>query len=315
MHNPGMNIEKNEGENIMTKAQNPKLPDSFRIFILLGMLTTVLLIATACSTLQLNSRWNDQDVVVNGRADDWQGGLTYIENDDFSLGLSNDDRYVYVCLSTESRMIRSMAQARGLTVWFDPGGGRNKVFGIRYPMGRLALEQILQEMSEEERQDLIGKIQQGDQEARRKMGQLMMRDAVILGPQKNVQVQVPVAKLNEIEIRITMSAQTFVYELKVPLAVSEQSPYAIGAITGLPLGVGVEIQGVARFPGGAGGGGMGGEMGGGGGEDVGEEGGGGGGAGMGGGRGGGMRGGMAGSRPRGTSGLKFWAQVELAKSN
>jgi hypothetical protein len=242
------------------------------------------------------------------------GGLTYIENDDFSLGLSNDDRYFYVCLSTESRMIRSMAQARGLTVWFDPSGGRNKVFGIRYPMGRLALQQILQQVSEEERQDLIGKIQQGDQEARRKMAQLMMRDAVILGPQKNGRVQIPVAKLNEIEIRITMSAQTFVYELKIPLATSEASPYAPGATAGLPLGVGIEIQGMNRIPGGAGGGamggggGMGGEMGGG--DEVGDEGR-GGGAGM----GGGMRGGMSGSRPRGPRGLKFWAQVLLAKAD
>jgi hypothetical protein len=303
----------------MAKTQNPGHSKSFRFVVLMGMLAAILFFSSACSTLQLNSRWNSQGVVVNGRPDEWQGDLTYIKKDDFSLGLRNDDRYVYVCLYTESRMMRSMAQARGLTVWFDPNGGRSKVFGIQYPMGRAALQQILQQMSEEERQDLIGKIQQGDQDARRKMAQLMMRDAVILGPQKNAQVQIPITELTDVEVRMSLSSQFFVYELKMPLAVSEQSPYAIGASTGLPLGVGIEIQGMARFPGGAGGGrgggsaGMGGEMGGGGGEDVVGEG--GGGAGMGGGRGGGMRGGMSGSRPRGTSGVKFWAKVELAKSN
>jgi len=102
-----------------------------------------------CSTLQLESTWKDRDITLDGKGGDWLGSKYYFEDVAISIGLINDAQYLYVSMMTENPMIRAQIMRKGLTVWLDPKGGKNKTFGIKYPLGRQRTEQEALISSEE----------------------------------------------------------------------------------------------------------------------------------------------------------------------
>ena len=85
------------------------------------------------STMNLPSHWNDHKIEVDGKNADWD--ITYLIDDNkLVIGFVNDSDFVYLMLATNDRTL-AMSMMRGLTVWFDPKGGSDKSFGIRYPLG------------------------------------------------------------------------------------------------------------------------------------------------------------------------------------
>ena len=71
-------------------------------------------------------------------------------------------------------------------------------------------------------------------------------DLELLGPGKNeVRSMVP-ANLIGIDLKAGLHNGTFVYELKVPLAENDSSPYGIGLENGGPIGFGCEIPQIDR---------------------------------------------------------------------
>lgn len=155
---------------------------------------------------------------------------------------------------------------QGLTLWFDPAGGKKRIFGIKYPVG----------MPEEEMQ--MRRIQGGDTPMKPRRGepdperirQIPMRQMTeleILGPGKDESIRLPIEEAKGITINLSASSGTLVYELKIPLSQDEQNPYAIGAQAGSSIGIRLETPKINRsnmrrgmaggMPGGGGRGGMG----------------------------------------------------------
>jgi hypothetical protein len=48
----------------------------------------------------------------------------------------NDDRYLYLRLSSPDRATQWKIARHGFTVWFDPEGGNSHVFGVTYPFAQ-----------------------------------------------------------------------------------------------------------------------------------------------------------------------------------
>jgi hypothetical protein len=258
---------------------------------------TALLAAGCVGPLRVDSLWQNGNVVVNGKSDDWRGALYYFEDSDFSLGLRNDEDHLYLCLTAESPMMRMQIMAQGLTIWFDPAAGKEKVFGIRFPMGRTENPGERPPREGGQRPQETPQRRQMDPEAQERMLQNLIRDAVLIGPEKDALNQVPIEDLRDIQLDIDLRGGLLTYEMKIPLEPREDRPYAVGAGPGMALGVGLEIPKMDRsemrrmMPSVMGGrGGMGG---------------------MGGGMGAPRR--MPGTRPGITNGLKFWMKVTLAK--
>ena len=90
---------------------------------------------TACGTTKLESKWRDRPVVVDGADGDWARAKFIIEKTPVTMGLLNDDEYLYLCLTTMDRPLQMQIARRGFTVWFDPKGGKGKKYGIRFPLG------------------------------------------------------------------------------------------------------------------------------------------------------------------------------------
>ena len=264
---------------------------SNRLSALSSILIPFLFLLVGCgnSKLELKSDWRDREITVDGKNADWLGAMLFFEEDNVSVGLLNDENFFYICLIAEDQFIRAQVMRQGFTLWFDPDGGKEKTFGIKYPVGMQA-SGLRRGMRSDEQS-----MERSSQTLRRPMIELE-----ILGPGKDEVKKMPIEEVTEIEINIEFSSGMLVYELKVPLVQSQQHPYAIGAEAGSSIGIGLEVSKMKRqdvrraMSGGRGGGGrMGGMRGGAGGR--------------------GMPGGRA--RPQMGKPLKIWAVVQLASNN
>lgn len=239
-----------------------------------------------CGTFKLKSKWLDREITVDGQIDDWLGSMMYIEKKNISVGLLNDENFLYICMIAEDQFVRNQVMRQGVMLWFDPSGGKKETFGIKFPIGMQAGDVPMGRGDEQDPQRL------------RKARRRAMSELEILGPGKDESIKMSKEDAKGIDIIVKGLSGMLVYELKVPLNHSEEYPYAIGAKAGSLIGVRLETPKISRQRMG-GKGGMGGGKGG-----------------MGGGKGGmggGMRGG--GMRPQTPKPLKVKAVVQLASNN
>ena len=107
-------------------------------FLLFGVLGLILcLVFVSCENYQSISQWKDKNLVVDGQSGDWLNALTYVEEFNISVGIVHDRDFLYLCAVVENPLVRMRVMRQGLTVWFDPDGGRKKTLGIRFPLGSL----------------------------------------------------------------------------------------------------------------------------------------------------------------------------------
>ena len=253
------------------------------------VLFTALLLGGCGGTTALQSTVPDPDIAVDGNPDDWQGALTPIEDKNLSLGVHNDGEYLYLALVSSDRRLINQAIIRGLTVWFDAEGGKEKTFGLRFPLGLIESGASFspREMQQDQNPD-----------ARREQFEASLTELDVLQG-KDQSVRFPRAAIPRLDVTATLNAGTLVYELKIPLGISEDHAFAIDAAPGDVIGVGLETPEIDREARGQQFGGRGGR--------------GGGRGGRGGGRGGfGGRGGGRGGPQQQPESLKLWTTVELA---
>jgi len=184
---------------------------------------------TACVSdriLVMENLLPEARIVVDGRADDWRGSLSMIENGSASLGMANDDRDAFICLAVDSRLLEAQILFRGLTVWIDPRGGSKKVMGIRYPLGA--------ESAHAERP--------AGAPAGEDTGPLPGDTSTIelIGPDGQGPRTMRVGEAAGIEVKLGRATGRLVYELRIPLAKTPERPFGIGASPGQFISIGLE---------------------------------------------------------------------------
>ncbi len=244
----------------------------------------------ACSsfkTFMTQSRTPERQVAIDGRSDDWAGNLFIVKNEGVTLGFLNDQEYFYVCLRAEDNSRRGQIMRSGLTVWFDPKGGKKKTLGIKFPLG----------LPPDERPMPRGDFGEEEEEPDSKRpGEENLNELEIIRSENEEPEKMEVAEAKGIEIKALPSRGGLVYELKIPLVQSDENPIAVGAEPGKTIGVGFEtgkfdFNSMSRRPG---------RMPGTGGMPP-----------MGGGMGRGGMGRMGGGMPQMPEDLKIWATVKL----
>jgi hypothetical protein len=267
-------------------------------------LAVVLLMTTALGASdkkqRIDSHWKDREITVDGDNGEWPGPLVPVdEHQRLTAAAFNDAQFLYMVLSTSDAALRAQIIGQGLIVWFDPGGGEKKKFGVKFPVG----------MGEGDMPGRGRGFRRPDASA---PGDPPQRVAPIeppnrlevFGPEKDDAHSFVADKVPGIAVKVAQVEGALVYELKVPLTKTDEFPYAIQAKSGALMGFGLETLKRERPSEGRRGGGMGGFGGGGGG---------GGGMGRGGGgmgRGGGR--GMGRSDVEPPKPLKAWATIQLS---
>ncbi len=263
-----------------------------RAIIGICFLGLIVLFFTSCASLELQSFWKDNDISIDGKSDDWMGHLMYVDKQNVSLGIQNDSDYLYACVVAEEQAVISSILRRGMILWFDPEGGKNKFFGIKYPKGREGIQQ-------EDRENMRPGTKADPQNRRREL--LTISNEVEILQERKVPIQRTTDNLKGIEVSLNRSTGLIVYEIKVPLRTDNERPFAINAQEGTEISIGIEVPKMTltmnRPAGGMGGGGVGGR---------------GGGMGGGGMTGGARGGGIGGQRGNMQKNIKIWATVQLA---
>ena len=103
------------------------------------IITALSISLLSCGGLRIDSRWPDRDIVVDGDDADWQDLKLYVEDWPVDIGVANDADFLYLTLSTVDRSLQRQAIMRGFEVWIDPDGGKDRILGVRYPVGRAGM--------------------------------------------------------------------------------------------------------------------------------------------------------------------------------
>ena len=264
----------------------------------IGAFLACLIMALACgcgSGLELAGTFSRDKISMDGSDSSWHNSMRIIEDNGIALGFRQDGKDLYVCVTPMNRLAARQIMMLGLTVWFDSTAGKNKIFGIHFPIG-LAGYGLTPRM--------IGG--RGDNESRDDIFKSHLNELEIVRPGEFDNIRVDVKDLEGIAVKMNLTQEGLFYVLKVPMRITGDHPYALSSRMVDKISVGLETgemkmekrEGDNGFEGRGGGeGGSGGRRGGG----------------M---RGGGMRGGGmregSGARP---SPLKIWAKVRIFEND
>ena len=283
------------------------------------IITALSISLLSCGGLRIDSRWPDRDIVVDGDDADWQDLKLYVEDWPVDIGVANDADFLYLTLSTVDRSLQRQAIMRGFEVWIDPNGGRDRILGVRYPVGRAGVRRgqgggEFGGMGRGQRRGFGGGRSQGDrgddfsrpdqlQEAFERL--LSSQQPILLGKGEEKIRSLNMSSENDVRVMVAYADGRLVYEARFPLRGPDPLP-RLPAKDGRDIAIGfrtreIEFDGLDMQSRGE----FGGRRGGGGGF--------GGPGGFGSGRGGGFAGGRGGpSRPDFDS-VEKWTRVSLAR--
>ncbi len=189
----------------------------------------ILLAAVACGgrVYVVKSVPPTNEIVVDGVAEEWQGALSYIEDEELFVGFMNDQANLYVCLKAGDERSPARLMRQGLTVWFDPAGGNKKALGIKYPVGGPPVGR-----------DTSG-MMPGPDEAQERRPRDLPAELEILRSESEFPETMTLeqAKKEGLEVKASVIGGSFMYELKIPLVISGRRTVAIGAQPNAVVGV------------------------------------------------------------------------------
>ena len=107
---------------------------NFRFTVLIML--SFLFLLTGCNEPSLQSKWRDRDIVVDGSGEEWSDCKLYTDKETgTTIGVYNDNDYVYICMATSDTEIQQQFIRDGFILWLNQTGGKNEQLGINYPTG------------------------------------------------------------------------------------------------------------------------------------------------------------------------------------
>jgi hypothetical protein len=215
------------------KKPNTPSPAHVLVFII----SSFSIFLAGCATIELASNWRADAVAIDGRMNEWNDKTVLIDNGKLLMGIQNDSNFVYLMLSTNDRFLGRKLMSQGLTVWFDQKGGKDKTFGIRFPIGYRSAG--ITPPDEDQREAMPA-------DMGRSAG--LIRELEILGPGKENHQRMAILAAGGIDAKVSFSPGSFVYELKVPFPDNNRYPFSIRAQSGTSIGLGLETPEISDRP-------------------------------------------------------------------
>ncbi|MBX2818394.1 MAG: hypothetical protein KTR29_01895 [Rhodothermaceae bacterium] len=189
----------------------------------------LLLTLVSCkSALTLNSGAVDQQIAIDGSEVEWLNDLQPIAEENFAIGILNDDENLYVSLVTADVRVRSKIMALGMTLWLDPSGGSEKSLGIRFPLGIIDAGLPFDPFTMLEQPEFV---EQLFNESLTELEIVRERDE---DTKRWLRSEIP-----GLELAASSKQGTLVYEMKIPLD-NEELGYSLDAANVQQIGIGLE---------------------------------------------------------------------------
>jgi hypothetical protein len=89
-----------------------------------------------CAANKMDCPWRNDNIIANGHENEWKGAPQYYDKDQqLAIWVTSDAEALYLCVSTSDKMLKRKLHRTGLSVWVDPKGGKEQIFGIHLPSG------------------------------------------------------------------------------------------------------------------------------------------------------------------------------------
>lgn len=206
-----------------------------------------LLLTGACSSpTTLPSQSTTQPMSVDAKLGEWNGRLTYLDDEPVSMSVAPTDSLLYVALAIQDRdLIRSVAK-KGLIVWVDPSGKQQRTYGIQHPLG-LQTQRTDEGGSGSRSSDGASDGGAGPSGASRQPGTESMLEQVSLEElailrQGTPQLRVPARFSTGLRAKVRLDPGSMIYELAIPVAedTTANRQHALRASLGRTVGIGLE---------------------------------------------------------------------------
>ncbi|MDQ7816420.1 MAG: hypothetical protein RDU14_05295 [Melioribacteraceae bacterium] len=205
-----------------------------RSILKLTILPFLLFAFNNCSSVkEVQSLPNNNEVIIDGLKNDWEGKLSFDSKAKIAVGFKNDGENLYICVTTNDRTNMMKILRLGMTIWLEPESG-NKKIGIKYPivdMERMrdlpfGQENLSNENPEERFSKLIAN--------QKKLSIVNEDDYPLFLLSSNDE--------NNFYAKLGLTRESFVYELKVPLSTNSRAKYFIEAKPSEKISIGIETN-------------------------------------------------------------------------
>jgi hypothetical protein len=212
-----------------------KIKSYSKKIVTICVLTAISLILGCSAPNQALSNWTANKILVDGDLADWSGIIKKEEGKNYSLGISNDDKFFYLSLATDNRMTMMQMIRSGITIWIKPFGYDTDVFGIKYPIVKQADLSEFRGMN----RDMMNP---ANLENIFKSFLEKQNELEIINPDKYPIAAMPIENNMGIKAKLGYSNQNFVYELQIPLMVTDDHQFALGTLPGEDFGIRIEVD-------------------------------------------------------------------------
>jgi hypothetical protein len=180
----------------------------------------------------LQSKWRDRDIVVDGSGEEWSDCTLYTDKETgTTIGVYNDNDYVYICMATSDTAIQQQFVRNGFILWLNQTGGKKEQLGISYPTGLKSVSPA---------PDAGGRSARPKQQSGGRTPTISLTDFEIMDENKNRRsVQIDELVKYGVGARFMVNDGKLVYELVIPLKESAETPYAALSTAGI-IGLGFE---------------------------------------------------------------------------
>ena len=200
---------------------------------LIPFISLLILFCGCSSTDIINSKWTDEPVPMSAQFDDWRNKTFYVQDKSLMVGVQNDNDYLYLALITGDRSNKMQILGRGLSVWFDKEGGKDKYFGVKFPdvQGRMFFQKTGSDENSNN-EDMITQLLDNAKSS---------TTIDVLGPGENNVTKVPISDSSGINAQVDIINDVLIYKLRIPLKKDADHTYGIGINNfSSQLGIGVE---------------------------------------------------------------------------
>jgi hypothetical protein len=159
----------------------------------------------------------------------------------------NDSENLYLCFISYNQSVGRQIMSGGFTVWFDPSGGTDEQYGIKFPVGlpKGSRPQMPDKNSQgrnnpridfgsgdnappmpgNDNSAFVG--QGGNDDKMMSMLLNVQQELQFLGPEEKDVQQATTLELKTIKVQLGISEKAFVYELQVPLQKTNDFPFTL----------------------------------------------------------------------------------------
>ncbi|MBU1701098.1 MAG: hypothetical protein KJ927_06225 [Candidatus Eisenbacteria bacterium] len=181
-----------------------------------------------CHDNVIESRWRNEDLVIDGDLSEWQGKTTYIESEKVYLGILNDQDFLYIGLSSTNPMRNLQVLMQGMTLRIDPKAKDSEPLGIRFPLGAMDMGFIPDENR-----------QRPDITALQRFYSKSEAELEILAGD-NPPLRMALLEAAGIDAVLGGDGRQLTYEMKIPLHPNEIFPFALQTHAGALIGLKIE---------------------------------------------------------------------------